>query len=309
MTLYSLPRTPGHVGVPPLKIQGIKTKLVPFIMENIEWDGAGRWIEPFMGSGVVIFNVAPDRALISDTNVHTIRFYQALQAREIVVEDIEDFLIAEGEKLQRGGVEYFKEVRQRFNTHHEPLDFLFLNRSCFNGLIRFSNKGNFNTPFGHKPMRFSRSYVTKICNQTRWFVRQMADKDWEFRVTDWREALRTAQKEDFVYLDPPYVGRFADYFNSWSQAEAEELAFESQNLPCGFALSMWLENRYRRNEHIEDSWPGNELRTMSHFYHLGSTESLRNEMQEALVIKPGYAAEHAQTLEPSFVGEEMELFG
>lgn len=49
--------------IPPLKIQGIKTKLINFIASNISWDGKGTFYEPFMGSGSVGFNLAPDRAV------------------------------------------------------------------------------------------------------------------------------------------------------------------------------------------------------------------------------------------------------
>ncbi len=48
---------------PPIKSQGIKTKLAPFILGSIRWDGKGKWIEPFVGSGAVLFNAAPERAL------------------------------------------------------------------------------------------------------------------------------------------------------------------------------------------------------------------------------------------------------
>lgn len=284
-----LPRFVERVGVPPIKIQGIKTKLVPFILANIEWNGKGRWIEPFVGSGVVAFNVAPESALLCDSNVHIINFYKALQDRSITVEEIESFLQGEGKKLSMKGVEYYYAVRDRFNKHKSPLDFLFLNRSCFNGVIRFNGKGFFNTPFGHKPERFSRSYITKICNQVRWVVKQMSDKDWEFAIMPWRLALDSAKSDDFVYLDPPYIGRHTDYYNCWAEKDAEDLALEAQNLKGGFALSMWLENKYRKNEHIEKSWSGNTIRTMTHFYHVGSTEDLRNDMEEALVIKPDFA--------------------
>jgi DNA adenine methylase len=47
---------------------------------------------------------------------------------------------------------------------------------------------------------------------------------------------------------------------------------------------MWLENKYRRNSHIDNFWNGLEIKTFNHFYHLGSSEELRNEMQEALVL-------------------------
>lgn len=58
-------------------------------------------------------------------------------------------------------------VRDRFNEDHNILDFLFLNRSCFNGMIRFNKNYRFNVPYGHKPQRFSKAYVTKIVNQVK----------------------------------------------------------------------------------------------------------------------------------------------
>ena len=77
---------------PPLKIQGIKTKLVSFIMENVKWDGQGRWVEPFLGSGVVVLNVNPEKALLADTNEHIIRFYRAIQTGEMNPNDLRCFL-------------------------------------------------------------------------------------------------------------------------------------------------------------------------------------------------------------------------
>ncbi len=298
-----LPRFVERVGVPPIKIQGIKTKLVPFILANIEWNGKGRWIEPFLGSGVVAFNVAPQSALLCDSNIHIINFYKAIQSQRITVEEIESFLQAEGKKLSVGGVEHFYAVRERFNKHKSPLDFLFLNRSCFNGVIRFNGKGLFNTPFGHKPERFSRSYITKICNQVRWIAKQMKGKDWEFAIMPWRLALDAARSDDFAYLDPPYIGRHTDYFNCWAAKDAEDLATEARQLKGGFALSMWLENKYRKNEHIAKSWSGNVIRTMTHFYHVGATEDLRNDMEEALVIKPGYATKAPMELSADYHNE------
>ena len=59
---------------PPIKCQGIKTKLVPFIIENVQRDENGLWIEPFVGTGAVAFNIAPARALLCDKNRHIISF-------------------------------------------------------------------------------------------------------------------------------------------------------------------------------------------------------------------------------------------
>ena len=199
------------------------------------------------------------------------------------------FLECEGRKLAAGEATYYYEVRKRFNESHSPFDFLFLNRSCFNGVMRFNGKGGFNVPFGHKPQRFAPAYITKIVNQIGWVAKQMQGKKWEFRTAPWQETLAEAAALDFVYMDPPYIGRNADYFNSWNLEEADNLAGTAQTLSCGYALSMWLENRYRKNEHIAQLWSEGELRVCSHFYHVGASEGLRNEMDEALVIKPGFA--------------------
>ena len=67
------------VYVPPLKIQGIKTKLVPVIQRYVVLENETVWIEPFMGSGVVGFNIAPKNAIFSDTNPHIINFYTQIQ--------------------------------------------------------------------------------------------------------------------------------------------------------------------------------------------------------------------------------------
>jgi DNA adenine methylase len=287
-----LPFQIAHVGVPPIKCQGIKTKLVPFIFSNLRWeaDPQARWIEPFLGSGVVAFNLAPQRALLADTNKHIIGLYRAIQTGLMNRGNVRDFLCEEGARLAAKGQDYYYEVRERFNRDASPFDFLFLNRSCFNGVMRFNRKGLFNVPFGHKPERFAQAYITKIVNQVGWVEKQMRGKDWEFRVASWKDVLADARPNDFVYLDPPYIGRHSDYFNVWDENEAIALAEAAQQLSCGFALSMWLENRYRKNEHLEKYWRDTEIKTVRHFYHVGSTEDLRNEMSEALAIKLGFSA-------------------
>ena len=71
--------------VPPIKCQGIKTKIVPFIKEKVRRDENGVWIEPFVGTGVVAFNVAPKNALLCDKNQYIIALYQEIQS-EIIIE-------------------------------------------------------------------------------------------------------------------------------------------------------------------------------------------------------------------------------
>lgn len=276
---------------PAIKSQGIKTKLVPFILGSIQWDGRGRWVEPFVGSGAVLFNAAPKRAVAADTNKHLIRFYTDIQDGKLPVDEVKSYLEDEGDKLRTRGGDHYYEIRKRFNASPSSLDFLFLSRACFNGVMRFNSKGGFNVPWCKKLDRFRQAHVTKICNQVTWMTNIIRRSDWTFVCQDWRQTLAQVEPSDLVYVDPPYVGRHTDYFNSWEESDADELAKALQDLDAGFAYSMWAKNKYRENEHLKKWFDGYPVAYQSHFYHVGSTESLRNEMQEALVLSHAHFVE------------------
>lgn len=271
--------------VPPLKCQGIKTKLVGEISRLAQAQEFDRWVEPFCGSCVVALNVQPKRALLTDSNLHIIRLYQEIQRGSLTPAVAKDFLTEEGDKLHAGGETYYYAVRERFNAQPTSLDFLFLNRSCFNGVMRFNRHGKFNVPYGHKPERFAQAYVTKITNQVRRITEVISACDWTFAAVDFRQTLASAQPGDLVYADPPYAGRHVDYFNSWSEADETELGNLLKKLPCRFILSTWHSNEFRTNAMIERHWndASFHLLTREHFYHVGSTEDLRHPMIEALI--------------------------
>ena len=288
VTVHRILNEKTLIKVPPIKTQGIKTKLVRFIAESIRWDGNGKWIEPFFGSGVVLFNISPKKALATESNIHIVNLYKSIQSNEITAQIVRSFLEQEGKKLEKHGESYYYEVRDRFNECSDSLDFLFLNRACFNGLMRFNSKGRYNVPFCRKPERFSKSYITKITNQVAWLGSLLANKkSWRFEVMDWRESVKKAEKNDFLYLDPPYYGRNTNYYDVWSEVDLYDLAGFLKQTKCKFALSLWLENKYRKNDDIEKYFSEFKIKTYEHFYHLGSTESLRNSMTEALIMMKG----------------------
>lgn len=270
--------------VPPIKTQGIKTKLVRWIIEQINFEIKGRWIEPFMGSGVVGFNLRPKRAIFADKNPHIINFYNAIKNKEITSQKAKIFLEQEGKKLLKGGEDYYYEVRDRFNKYHDPLDFLFLNRSCFNGVIRFNSKGEFNTPFGKKPDRFRKAYITKIVNQIRYVEECIHKYDWIFIVQDFRKTIEEAMQDDVIYCDPPYIGRHTNYYDIWTEEDERDLFNLLSNFKGKFILSTWYKNRYRENEYIKKFWNKFNIITKNHFYYVGGKEINRNPMIEALVL-------------------------
>lgn len=271
--------------VPPLKSQGIKTKLIPWIRELLSRTRTAprTWREPFLGTGVVPLNLPFRRYVLSDANPHIVRFYSALKDGEISSGSIRKFLATEGEHLWRKGEEHYYLVRDRFNRDHAPLDFLFLNRACFNGMIRFNKQGGFNVPFCRKPGRFSGAYITKIVNQSKRMEEFLQNNEVSLCCTDFREALNAAEEGDVLYCDPPYIDRYSDFYNSWEHQDEADLYRLLKMTKAGFLLSTWHHNSFRQNTCIDRYWKEFHIYQKEHFYHLGAAISNRNSMVEALV--------------------------
>jgi DNA adenine methylase len=273
----------NKIFVPPIKCQGIKTKLIPSIAEIVKQVDYDRWVEPFFGSGVVGFNTRPEKAIFCDSNPHIIKFYSSLKSGEITPQKAKAFLEEEGEKLNNHEGEYYYTVRERFNNTGDSFDFLFLNRSCFNGMMRFNRKGGFNVPFCKKPNRFSQSYITKITNQIKFIQEIINDRDYSFVCQPFQKTLASLESGDLIYCDPPYIGRHVDYFDSWSESDEIDLHRLLTNSNAKFILSTWHSNDYRKNEYIESLWTDLNIITREHFYHVGGSEDNRNPMLEALI--------------------------
>lgn len=271
------------VFVPPLKIQGIKTKIVPLIQKNVSLSSDSVWFEPFMGSGVVGFNIAPKEAIFADTNPYIIDFYNRIKSGDISSHQVRAFLEHEGKLLEIGDSDYYYSVRERFNKHHDALDFLFLNRSCFNGMIRFNRNYEFNVPYGHKPQRFSKAYVTKIVNQVKYVEDMLKSHSWTFLCQSFEKTIAMAGLNDFIYCDPPYIGRHVDYYDSWDEESEIALCKALSQTGAKFMLSTWDHNDYRQNVYIDAVWAFCNKITCEHFYHVGARQENRNSVVEALL--------------------------
>jgi len=289
-----------RVIVPPIKSQGIKTKLVPWI-KALAPMVSGRWIEPFFGTGVVAINSGFHKALLSDINPHIIEFYQAIKTSKITPLRVREFLEKEGKVLENApdaGYEHFRNIRDRFNKYHDPLDFLFLSRAGFNGMIRFNRNGDWNVPFCQKPKRFSRSYITKIVNQVH-NVFCLIKPEWNFAVESFEKIIPQATANDIIYCDPPYLGRYVDYYSGWTE-DNERVLFELlSTTPACFILSTWHHNDFRVNPRIDELWSRFNIVTRDHFYHSGGKLENRRTIVEALVFNfPAKIRKHNHGIVP-----------
>lgn len=275
--------------VPPIKSQGIKTKLVNWIQDKVQVaNQQGRWIEPFFGTGVVGFNSGYESAILNDTNPHLIAFYKAIQNKEITSQSVRDYLQNESILLssaENSGYEHYLTVRKRFNSgEFSSYDFLFLSRSGFNGLMRFGGKGNWNVPFCKKPNRFSKSYITKIVNQVSNISNIIRpEPKWSFHNKSFTDIIPFANEQDIIYCDPPYFGRYVDYYNGWKETDELNLFNLLSETKAKFILSTWHHNQWRENEMIKKYWGKFNISTRDHFYHSGGKLENRKSVVEALV--------------------------
>ncbi len=294
--------------IPPIKSQGIKTKLVPWIFA-LAPKATGKWVEPFMGTGVVAFNSGYKEAILNDTNPHLINFYMAIQNGGITPGIVKKYLIEEGERLRNAndnGYAHYRFIRDRFNRNYYPLDFLFLSRAGFNGMMRFNKNGEWNIPFCQKPDRFSPAYITKIVNQVR-AVSEVIQPGWQFLNTEFDEVIFMASGNDMIYCDPPYLGRYVDYYNGWDEKQEERLFHALYKTKAKFILSTWHHNNFRENKMIKKYWSQFNIVTKDHFYHSGGKLENRNAIVEALVFN--FATDitehnHGEIRKP----EQLQLF-
>ena len=277
---------------PPIKSQGIKTKLVPWINEVILQSGldverAG-WIEPFFGTGVVGLNApVKGRHIVGDTNPHLINLYQGIQNGAITEFNMRAYLEHESRLLEsadENGYAYYREVKDRFNREHSSFDFVFLSRAGFNGMMRFNRRGEWNIPFCQKPGRFAPAYITKICNQVTHASRVIRRGDWTFLNQSFIETINMAQTGDIIYCDPPYFGRYVDYYNGWTEEDEEALFTALMCTPAHFILSTWHHNEFRENDMMNRFWNRFNVLTQEHFYHGGGHIENRHPMVETLVF-------------------------
>jgi DNA adenine methylase len=160
----------------------------------------GDYFEPFLGGGAVFFNLQKKKSYLSDINEELINTYQTVKDSP---EELIAFLsILEHSKKCYETIRAWDRVKdwQKKHTNIERAGrFIYLNRTCFNGLHRVNSRGEFNVPMGaYKNPDFVQA--TNIRNTSELLRRTEA----EIKLESFEHVLKKAKKGDFIYLDPPY---------------------------------------------------------------------------------------------------------
>lgn len=188
-----------------------------------------RYYEPFLGGGSILYALKPNSAVCGDICKPLIDLWTTIQKKP---ESLLSSYRRDWERLQSEGYQVFYEIRERFNTEQMPEDMLFLSRTCVNGLIRFNNSGNFNNSLHHTRKGINPTRLEKIVYD--W---SNAIQNVKFVHKDYKECLKDATSEDFIYLDPPYFNTRGRYFGRIDYEEFINFLKHLNELNIKFALS------------------------------------------------------------------------
>lgn len=152
-----------------------------------------RYVEPFLGGGAVFFHLAPRKAFLSDVNADLIEAYAVIRES---ASELTTVLRRHHDAHSR---EYY--YTQRGTTHSDPIEraarLIYLNRTCWNGLYRVNQRGQFNVPIGTK------DWVLSPKDDFQQLAQRLAAA--ELRCCDFEETIDGTEAGDFLFLDPPYT--------------------------------------------------------------------------------------------------------
>ncbi|MFZ3068971.1 MAG: DNA adenine methylase [Microgenomates group bacterium] len=193
------------------------------------------YYEPFVGGAAVFFDLLPEKAFLSDLNNDLVITYN------VIKNDVDELI--DSLKKHVYEKEYFLRVRKLDPRKLSKIEiasrFIYLNRTCFNGMYRVNKSGQFNVPFG----RYSNP---QICDELNLRRASKALKNIEINCEDYKEVLNKAKKGDFIYFDPPYypinsTSSFTSYtpnaFLDKEQIELRETFAQLSDRGCYVMLS------------------------------------------------------------------------
>ena len=178
-----------------LKWVGGKGRLIPQLLPHLP--AGKRLIEPFVGAGNVFINTQYDSYILTDKNRDLINVYLWLKSDLSRLINATNYLFSHD-------IDFY-EVRTRFNKQSNVGDlsraaeFIYLNRHCFNGICRYNQKGEFNTPSGrYKKPYFPKDELINFCNKLNGIPVTLFNGDFHY-------AIELAESDDVIYCDPPYL--------------------------------------------------------------------------------------------------------
>lgn len=266
---------------PVLKWVGGKRQLLPDIREHVP-DKFSTYYEPFIGGGAVLFDIQPKKAVVNDVNSELINLYKVIR------DDVE--LLIEDLKKHKNEKEYFYRIREmdrdkkkyaQMTNIQKASRMHYLNKTCYNGLFRVNQAGQFNSPFGnYKNPNITNEVVLRAVSH------YFNHADIVFKCGDFEEGVKGIRKEAFVYFDPPYdpvsdSANFTGYtkggFDRQEQIRLKKLCDKLNEMGVKFLLSN------SSTDFILDLYKDYKIEIIKAKRSINSDGSKRGEVDEVLV--------------------------
>jgi DNA adenine methylase len=195
-----------------VKWVGGKRQLLPLIKENLPAQ-INRYLEVFFGGGALFFNIEAQSSIINDINPELINVYQTIKDQHLeLIKKLKKHKLKHSES-------YYYKVRallpREMSRVERAARFIYLNKTCFNGLYRENSKGQFNVPCGRytNPNIVDEENIqclNKYFKETNVIIENMSYQDF---------LLKHAQAGDFIYLDPPYFPLKKNSFTKYNKTD------------------------------------------------------------------------------------------
>jgi DNA adenine methylase len=267
---------------PFLKWVGGKRQLMPSIVELLPKNIRElNYFEPFIGGGAVLFHLQPKNAVINDFNTELINVYETIKNN--LPELITDL------KKHENNSDYFYQIRgldrteefKKLTSIERASRVIYLNKTCFNGLYRVNNAGEFNAPFGrYKNPNIVNEPTLKAVNK------YLNSNNILLRNGDYSDILNEVNENSFVYLDPPYhpiseSSNFTGYiqggWNMFDQIRLREFCDQLNNRGVKFLLSN------SSAPLIKDQYENYRIKTVKANRAINSNGADRGEIDEFLI--------------------------
>lgn len=184
---------------PVLKWVGGKRQLLPSIKPMLP-KRITSYCEPFVGGGAVLFALQPKKAIVNDINSDLILVYMVIRDNvEALIELLETYPNEENFYYELRNIDRDQEKYDKLSEIERAARVIFLNKTCYNGLYRVNNAGEFNSPFGkYKNPNIVNAPVLRAVSA------YFNSAEIIFSTTDFELVLEQVRRGTFVYLDPPY---------------------------------------------------------------------------------------------------------
>lgn len=184
---------------PVLKWVGGKRQLLPSIKPMLP-KRITSYCEPFVGGGAVLFNLQPKKAIVNDINSDLILVYTVIRDNvEALIELLATYPNEENFYYELRNIDRDQAKYDKLSEIERAARVIFLNKTCYNGLYRVNNAGEFNSPFGkYKNPNIVNAPVLRAVSA------YFNSSEITFSTTDFELVLDQVRKGTFVYLDPPY---------------------------------------------------------------------------------------------------------